>query len=218
MSLIIIITSLAFISGIVLLYQLYSLIRKKLRNEAISLKKIILGLGINLLVTGGLTAASIFFTGKYILENSAKILSKSQDTASDIIGHGSTTLAEGIGKSMQHFEEKWKKEEQKIIADISIEMLDKRRDSMDLNNDLLVIKLKFDNKHSADEKITLNAIEQYQYLFIGDKDSIIFPLQLEKSEINNALPQGKTIQTAKVKIPKNYTPVFVRFYQQTIPL
>lgn len=218
MSLIIIITLLAFISGIVLLYQLYSLIRKKLKNEDISLKNTILGLGINLLVTGGLTAADIYFTGKYLLENSAKILSKSQDAASDIIGQGSTTIAEGIGKSMDHFEEKWKEEEQKIMADISIEILDKKRDTMDATHDLFVVTMKCNNNHPADEKISLNTIEEQQYLFIGDKDSIIFPLQFEKSENNNTLLHGKTIQKAKVKIPKNYNPAFVRFYKQTIPL
>jgi len=209
MSQFIILSSLIGVVGFLLFYLIVRLIYKKLKGKEINLKTNLLYMGFCVLALGGLILMNIFFIASKVIEKKDEIVDMGQDALSSTVAFGATTFFEGMGKTMDHFEEKWEIEGVKLSKDIEVTIGDSYREKNNEQSDSLFITLIFDYQKKDSIKIVMSDI--YDYLLIGDQDSVFYSLKHESFN-SRVLHEGKTSRTFHCIIPHTFDLHYIRFY------
>jgi len=217
MSQIIILSLLIGIVGILLFYLIVRLIYKKLKGEEIKLKTNLLYIGLCVLMLGGLIVTNLYLVTSKVIEKKDEIVDMGQEVLSNTVEFGATAVFEGMGKTMDHFKEKWKNEDDMLSKDIEITITETHRKKIDEQSDSLSIVLILNNQSLDNASISLRQVAKY--LLIGDQDSLLYPLTCAENCTslpigNTILPSGKTRHTFHSIIPHTFDLRFIRFHDK----
>ena len=189
--------------GIILIWRIYKTVSKKLKKETVDIKSSILSIGSLGLILGGLILYNIYLISSKIIDNKDELLGYGQKAISSTVNYGATAVFEGLGNTIDHFEDKWDSKYSEQLKNVDIEIKSVARKSINENSDTLIAEIIFNNRNTDKEKLNISHISDNNFMLVGDIDSTYYPLRIRNYQYNNYLPSGKTVLTVEGVVPKN---------------
>ncbi len=203
MLLIAIVSVLIGLIGMIFLIQLYRLIKAKLNDEENRPSKTMLYSLLALIVCLGLYNTYLIID--YLNTNKEKILNAGQKAISNTIEYGTTAVFEGIGQSLDHFEEKWEDDFIIKLELIDFEVQKYEIKKIDSTSSIIEVDVIATNNHDEDW-ITLGDLDRNNYVLIGDKNDLFYPMYFRDSDLQRyelTIAPGKHLLEFSGQIPSN---------------
>jgi hypothetical protein len=207
---IILIFILTGVIGILLIWRVYKIISKKLKKETVDLKSNLIFVSLLVLILGGLILFNIYLISSKIIENKDQILGYGQKAISSTVDYGATAVFEGLGSTIDHFDTKWDASYSVQLKKVDIKIKSLTRKSINETSDSLKVNVLFNNRNIDGEKLNLSHISDKNYLLVGGKDSIYYPIKIRNNQYNNYLPLGKTVLMVEGIVPKDLDIKYIR--------
>lgn len=171
-----------------------------------------------------------------INENKSKIAEVTSEAFSDAVGFGSTILFEGLGKSFDHFEEKWDKELIDNLNNIQLTVIgidtlnentldetlilennaaDSSIDSSEYNK--IVFEISLLNKNTKKEDIYFSTLIYENYILLQDSDDVCYQFNSEEN-LSRKIIVGKSSLKLYSVVPKDVELTKILFGNQEIEL
>lgn len=201
-----------------ILWRVFSVIRKKVLKKSVSLKKQGVIVGVSIIILLSLIVYDAFLVANAAYDNKDEILNFGQKTVSESVTYGTTAVFEGIGGTMEHFQEKWDKEYQKKLDQLDITVYAFRQYSINESTDEVELTLIVNNSNPVSNKIDIDQLFQQNSLLIGDTAEVYYPLTPASDYTTYVLPQGKSRMHLMSSVPSSSRLESVRFMNRKIRL
>ncbi|MFN3404979.1 MAG: hypothetical protein ACK40G_12840 [Cytophagaceae bacterium] len=209
---IILISGITFIAGIILTWNIITMVIKKIKKQPINLKSQLIRISILIFVVGVLSVYNVYLITYKIIDNRDQILDYGQKAISASVDYGATAVFEGLGNTIDHFQDKWDAKYSEQLKNVDIEMQTFTLKHLDENNDTFIADIIFHNKNTDNEKLNLSHISDNNFMLIGNKDSIYYPIRINNNQYNNYLPEGNTVLKVEGILPKSFEVKFLRLH------
>ena len=137
----------------------------------------------------------------YLNENKEEILDAGQKAISNTIEYGTTAVFEGIGQSIDHFENKWEEEYIRRLKKVEFEIQDYNLEPLDSNLSTINLSVIAINNNEDKEWLNLGDLDKNNYVLISDENELFYPLNFTTNQYENFLPKGKTVLRFQGQVP-----------------
>lgn len=215
---IIIVSSLIAIFGFISVWRIFNLVRNKVKGEEINYKNQFSILGSLIVVIGILCVYDIYLGVSLANQNKNEILDYGQKAIASTVEYGTTAIFEGIGKTVDHFQEKWEDNYMTQLKNVDVEIKEITKESIDDKDDKVFIDLIFNNKNSESDRLNLGHISDNNYILISDEDGLYYPLKISNNQYDNFLPTGKTVLKFEGIIPSTMQVEYIRLLDERVEI
>ncbi len=185
------------------IYWVIKTVKKKLEGNKINILPFF-GLTICTLIAGVFCIYSIL---SFLNDNRGKIANMGQEAISNTVEYTSVAVLEGLGKTVDHFENKWDKKRLDALGNLKVSI--NKFDSTRLSETIVKIEMEVEiENNELDQDFYLKDIETDNYLLIGDSKDLVYVLKFK--EAKGKLIKGKSNHLVTVLVDPGYKPVYIR--------
>lgn len=205
-----------FISLTIVLLSIYTIywfvvfLKKRLRDKTTSSLPFF-GL---LALISALTVYDIILIIGLMSTNRELIEEYGKETISKTVAFTTTAIAEGFGKTSDHFENKWEINYLNSFEQIEIRLIDYktfRHNDQRLN---ISLDIEFKNSNKSNTELNLNTISNKNYILISEDRETFYPLEFDHEQTLGNLPIGKTRLLMTGLIPIDFKPKQIKIGNQ----
>lgn len=186
--------------------------KKKLNGEKPSIVPIII-LGLGIAISGVFCVYSLV---AYLADNKDKIADLGQEVISKSVEYTSTAVFEGLGKTIDHFEEKWKDEYLNALDQIELEVVGVEYSEIDSLSQMLILEIEFQNPSDQSTEIHLSTLENKEYLLVGDSATILYPLTFREG--TGKLVKGKSRHYMQATVQHGIQPAYLHVGKRKVSI
>jgi len=192
------IIGLAIAGGGLGLGALYALYRWK-NKRAISFNGMVVMYIASFIILGVFSGYNFLTSSYYLTKKGVNyVVYKGQDLVSSAISFGIVTLTDGLGKTSEHYQQKWEREKliQSNKMEFSIIAIKEKKDG-----EKPMLHITFSSKNGSNKTISLNQIIRDELILLKDSKGLCFPLKLSNNRELTIAPHSSLVSEVDVVVP-----------------
>lgn len=196
--------------GVLVAIRIFRFISRKVKGKTIRTAREFSFIIFLFLAMIASTLSVFYFVGKEVVHQAPKAVALGKEAISNTVAFGTEAVFEGVGRTADHFNQKWEKEYQNRLNNITIEISAMDRKPMDAKKDSIFIEAILSNSNSIEDRVALNTLASQNYLLIGDSSELFYPVQIVAENDIQFVPKGKSSFKFITVMPEGTEPRYFR--------